>query len=167
MKKLTRLVLITAAVLTAGSVATAAWFILRHSRRPQSQKLVLGSPCRDGLVSVEPQLDAPMRITISNAACDNPQGASVQFLAENISSSPISQFEIRAIETYDGLVDQGSGVTTMGALLHPHETRIGFIGGGVITAAGGKPVGPLKHYQLTVWSATFADGKTWTRRIAA
>jgi hypothetical protein len=167
MKKLARLVLIAAAILIAGSVATAAWFLFRQSRRPQSQKLVLGPPCRDGLVSVEPQFDAPMRITISNAACDNPQGASVQFLAENISSSPISQFEIRAIETYDQLVDQGSGVTTMGPLVHSHETRIGFIGGGVITTAGGKPVGPLKHYQLTVWSVTFADGKTWTRRIAA
>jgi hypothetical protein len=166
MKKLSRLVLIAMVIIAIGSIATAGWFVFRHSRR-SSQKFVLGPPCRDGLVSVETQTDAPLRITISNAACDNPQGASVQFLAENISSSPISQFEIRAIETYDELVDQGSGVTSMGAVLHPHETRMGFIGGGVITAAGGKPVGPLKHYQLTVWAVTFADGKTWTRRVAA
>jgi hypothetical protein len=166
MKKITRLVLVAAIVLSAGFVAMAAWFVFRHSRRPQSQKFVLGPPCRDGLVSVEPQTDSPMRITILTSACDNAQTASVQFLAENVSSSPITQFEIRAIETYDELVDQGSGVTAMGALLHPHETQIGFIGGGVITAAGGKPVGPLKHYALTVWSVTFDDGKTWTRRVA-
>ena len=167
MKNLTRCVLIVASILIVGSGATAGWFVYRHSRRPQSRKLVLGPPCRESLVSVEPQVDAPIRIKISDAACDNPQGASVEFVAENISSSPISQFEIRAIETYDELIDQGSGVTTMGPIFFPHQTRIGFIGGGVMTAAGGKAVGPLKSYQLTVWSVTFADGKTWTRRLAA
>ena len=167
MKNLTRFVLIAASTLIVGSGATAGWFVYRHSSRPQSPRLVLGPPCREGLVSVEPQVDAPIRIKIAEAACDNPQGASVQFVAENISSSPISQFEIRTIKTYDELVDQGSGVTTMDSILYPHQTRTGFVGGGVITAAGGKAVGPIKSYQLTVWSVTFADGKTWTRRIAA
>lgn len=166
MKNPTRFMLITVTIITVASLATAGWLILRHSRRPQS-KLVLGPPCREGLVSIESQPDAAVRITVLNAGCDNPQRASVQFLAENIGSSPISEFEVRAIETYDELIDQGSGVTSMGEVLKPHQERIGFIGGGVMTAAGGKPVGPLKSYQLTVWSVRFADGKTWTRRRAA
>jgi hypothetical protein len=104
MKNRTKFMLITVTIITVASVATAGWFILRHSRRQQS-KLVLGPPCREGLVSIEPQPDAAVRITVLNAACDNPQRASVQFLVENIGTSPISEFEIRAIETYDELID--------------------------------------------------------------
>jgi len=162
MKRLTRFLLIVVSVLTVSSVAATGWFAFHRSHRQQA-RLVFGPPCREGLVSAEPQTDAPLRLTIADAGCDNSQTASVQFVAENVSSSPIIQFEIRAIETYDELVDQGGGVTTIGIVLNPHHTQTGFIGGGVITGACGKPVGPLKTYQVTVWSVTFGDGRTWTR----
>ena len=154
--------LIGTSVLTVNCVAARSWLAF-HRSHGQEAKLVLGPPCREGVVSAEAQPDAPLRITIGDAGCDKPQTASVQFVVENVGSSPISQFEVRAIETYDELVDEGTGVTTMGLVLYPHQTQIGFIGSGVITAAGGKPVGPLKTYQVTVWSVTFSDGTTWRR----
>src|SRR6266542_1527230 len=162
MKRLTKLVLIVALILVIGSIATAGWLGFRHARHEQP-RLVFGPPCRQGIVSVETQPDAPVRLTIADASCDKPQTARVQFVAENVSSLAISQYEARAIETYDELVDKGSGVTEMGLVFNPDEKRIGFIGGGVVTAAGGKPVGPLRLYQITLASVTFTDGTTWKR----
>jgi hypothetical protein len=162
MKKLTKLFLIVALILVVGPIAVAGWLGFRRTRH-QQPRFVFGPPCRPGIVSVETQPDAPVRLTIADAGCDKPQTASVQFGAENVSSLAISQYEVRAIETYDELVDRGSAVTAMGLVLNPHETRIGFIGGGVITAACGKPVGPLRLYQITLASVTFTDGTTWMR----
>ena len=154
--------LIGTSVLTVNCVAARSWLAF-HRSHGQDGKLVLGPPCREGVVSAEPQPDAPLRITIGDAGCDTPQTASVQFVVENISSSPISQFEIRAIETCDELVEEGTSVTTMGRVLYPHQMQNGFIGSGILSGAGGKPVGPLKSYQVTVWSVTFSDGTTWRR----
>src|SRR4051794_17275790 len=108
MIKLSRLMLIVA-VLMAGSVTIGTWFIFRHSHA-RTQKLFLGGPpCRGGLVSVDSQPDCPVKITIANTACDHTRVASVNFIAENISASPITEFEIDAIGTYDDLVDQSIG----------------------------------------------------------
>ena len=162
MKRLTARLIVGLLTFTIGIGAASAWVVLRRSPA-KSNKLLSGIPCRDGLVSVEPQVDVPLRITISEAVCDNPQGASVQFVVENVSSKPISKYDICRIATYEGLIDDKSGVTTMGTILQPHQTKIGFIGGGVITGAGGVPVGELKSYKLGVWSVIFADGSTWKR----
>jgi hypothetical protein len=138
-----------------GTAATSAWFIFR--RLPvQSNKLLSGPPCREGVVSVEPQHGVPLLIKISEAACDNPQVASVHFVVENISSKPISKYNIRSIETYERFLNDGSGVIE-GGILQPRQTRRGFLGGGVMQ------VGELKSYKLAVWSVTFTDGTTWTR----
>jgi hypothetical protein len=159
MKKLAKLILIVE-ILTVGSIVAARW--LRSWRAPQSQpKPFLGPTCQKGLVSVETQPDAPVRLTIVDAGCEQPHTASVSFVAENVSSLAITEYEVRAIETYDELVDKGSSVTEMVRVFNPHETRNGFIAGGVEMIVRGKPAGPLRHYQIALASVTFVDGTTW------
>jgi hypothetical protein len=140
MKRLTPGLVVALLTFIVGIAAASAWSVLRRSPA-KSNKLLSGARCRHGLVSVEPQLNVPLRISISEAVCDNPQGASVHFVVENVSSKPISKYDIRRVVTYEGLIDDKSGVTTEGTILQPHQTKIGFIGGGVITGAGGVPVG--------------------------
>ena len=161
MKRLT--IRLIAALLTflIGIAVASAWFVFRRSP-VQSNKLLSGPPCRDGVISVEPQRTAPLQIRISEAACDNAQVADVHFVVKNISSKPISKYDIRSIETYERFFNDGSGVSE-GGILQPQQTRRGFLGGGVIGDVGGVPVGELKSYKLAVWSVIFTDGTTWTR----
>ena len=146
-----------------GVAISSVWF-LNHYQPAKSFRYLSGPPCREGLVSVESRPGVPLHITISDTACENPRCANVQFLVENVSTKPISKYEIRGVETYDELNDDGLGVSTVPAKpLQPHQTEIGFLGGGVMTRAGGIPVSELKSFQLVVWSVDFADGTKWTR----
>lgn len=137
-------------------------FVFRHSHA-RAQKLFLGPACRRGFVSVDVQPDAPVQITIANTSCKNNQLVTANYVAENISSSPITEFQINAIQTYDDFVDAGTSVTAMGTL-QPDQIRSGLIGGGSVTSVCGRPVGPLRQFQLTVSWVKFADGKTWSRK---
>lgn len=146
-------------------VATSSVWSLVHYQRVESSRFLSGQPCRDGVVSVESRSDVPLRITISDTACDNPQSANVHFVVENVSTKPITRYEIRSLRAYDELTDEGSGVSTETIEpLQPRQTQIGFLGGGVVRGSCGKPVSELKSFQLVVWSIDFADGTTWTRR---
>jgi len=160
MRKLPALVLVSLLTFTIGVG------ISRRFLRPGVNRSVklFGPPCREGLVSVEPQLDIPLRITVSGAACDSPQEARVQWAAENVGTAPISRFEIRSVETYDRPVAGRKGVITIGSTLYPHHTSTGLVGSSASTGVAGAPV--LMSYKLTVWSVTYADGKTWTRAPA-
>jgi hypothetical protein len=158
MKKLTPLILVGLLTFAFG-IAIG----LRRSVQPPFDRLlkVSGTPCREGLVTVEPQPHVPIRIAISDAACNGPQEARVQFVAENIGTVAISKFEIGGVDTYDRPVDVRKGENMIGSNLYPHHTTTGLIGGSAGTVGAGAPV--LKSYQITVWSITYADGKTWTR----
>ncbi len=158
MKTFPALVFVGLLTFTLGVGISSRRFVLPRVNR--SVKL-FSLPCREGLVSVEPQLDVPLRITVSDAVCNSPQEARVQFVAENIGTVAISKFEIGGIDTYDRPVDGRKGVNTIGSNLYPHHTSTGLIGSSAITGLAGAPV--LTSYKLTVWSITYADGKTWTR----
>ena len=146
-----------------GVAASSVWFVNRH-QSPEPLRFLSGPRCREGLVSVASHPDVPLHITISDTACENPQTANVQFLVENRSTKPISKYDIHGVQTYDELSDDGLGVSTERVEpLQPHQTDIGFLGGGVLKGAGGKPVGELKSFQLVLWSVDFADGTRWTR----
>jgi hypothetical protein len=145
-------------------VATSSVWFLNHHQPAKSFRFLSGPPCREGLVSVESRPAVPLHITISDTACQNPQSANVQFLVENLTPKPISKYEIRSVQTYDELIDEGLGVSTETIEpLQPRQTQIGFLGGGVLKRSGGKPVSELKSFQLVVWSINFADGTKWTR----
>ena len=121
-------------------------------------RLLSGPPCAHGIVSVEVQYQVPLRISISDTACQNPHSANVQFAVQNTGSKPIIKYEIRGIMSYDDLVDDGLGVSTEGVEnFQSHQTRTGFIGGGVMK------VGEMKGFKLAVWSVDFADGTKWFR----
>src|SRR5216117_2040851 len=95
---------------------------------------------------------------------DRPQEARVKWVAENIGTVTISRSEIRSIETYDRPVGGRKGVITIGSSLNPHRTTTGLVGSSAINGVAGASV--LMSYKLTVWSVTYADGKTWTRAPA-
>jgi len=146
-----------------GVAISSVWF-LNHYQPAKSTRLLSGPLCREGVVSVESRPAVPLRITISDTACEKPQSASVQFLVENVSTKPISKYEIRGVQTYDELRDEGLSVLTETIEpLQPRQTQIGFLGGGVLKGSGGRPVSELRRFELVVWSITFADGTKWTR----
>src|SRR2546430_6065692 len=64
MKKFLARVFVGLLTFTFGVTISSRRFVRPHVNR--SAKL-FGPPCREGLVSVEPQLDVPLRITISYA----------------------------------------------------------------------------------------------------
>ena len=146
-----------------GVAASSVWFRI-NCQPAQSSRLLSGPPCRKGVVSLESQPDSPLRMTISDTSCRDPQTASVQFVVENLSAKPISKYEIRGLLRYDQVIDHGLGVQAETVEpLQPGQTQIGFLGGGVLKAAGGIPVSELRGFQLSVWSIDFADGTKWTR----
>ena len=126
----------------------------------------LGTPCDEGVISVEVQENAPIQIKVKESDCKTTQTARVLFTVKNLSSKPIIEFTVRSLETYEHYYTEASGVT-MGGFRNPLESSEtydrGFIGGGTETKAGGIPVGKLKSYVLAVWSVTFADGTKWER----
>jgi len=147
-----------------GVAISSVWF-LNHHQPAKSIRFLSGPPCRERLVSVESPPAVPLRITISDTACEKPQSARVQFLVENVSTKPISKYEIHGVLTYDELSDEGLSVLTETIEpLQPHQTQIGFLGGGVLKGSGGRPVSELRKFELVVWSITFTDGTKWTRR---
>ena len=160
MPKLATLTLIGLLTFTFGVAISSRRFV-----RPRFDRLPLpelsGPPCREGLVSVEPQPQVPIRITVSGTVCNSPQEARVQFVAENIGTVAITKFEIGGIDAYDRPVYGRKGVNRIGSNLYPHYTDTGWIGTSSIADVGGAPV--LTNYKLTVWSVTYVDGKTWTR----
>jgi hypothetical protein len=124
----------------------------------------LGTPCDEGVISVEEQENAPLQIKIEESDCKTTQTARVLFAVKNLSSKPIVEFSVRSLETYEQYYTDGGSVTIGGFRnpLKPDETYDrGFIGGGTETKAGGIPVGKLKKYILTVWKVTFSDGTKW------
>lgn len=146
-----------------GAAITSVSF-RNHHQPAESFRFLSGPPCREGLVSVESHPAAPLRITIADTDCQDSQSGNVQFLVENLSAKPISKYEIRGIQTYDELIDEGLGVSTENVEpLQPRQTQVGFMGGGVMKRSGGKPVSELRSFQLVVWSVDFADGTKWTR----
>ena len=158
MKKLLILVFIGLLTLSFGVAVASRHFV---SRKVSPAVKLVGPPCRAGLVSVDPQPEVPIRITVSDAVCNSSYEARVQFVAENIGAVPISKFEIGGIDTYDRPVDGRKGVNTIRSNLYPRQTNTGWIGSSAIPNVGRAPV--LTSYKLTIWSVTYADGKTWTR----
>lgn len=119
---------IFAALLTflIGVATPSVWF-LNHYQAAKSFRFLSGPPCREGLVSVESRPAVPLHITISDTACQNPQSANVQFLVENLSTKPISKYEIRSVQTYEELIDEGLGVATETIEpLQPRQTQSVF-----------------------------------------
>ena len=157
MKKLLTLVFVGLLTLSFG-VAVASFHFVSPRVSPAVQ--LVGPPCRSGLVSIDPQPEVPIRITVSDAVCNSSYEARVQFVAENIGTVPISTFEIGAIDTYDRPVAGRKGVNT-GSKLYPRQTNTGWIGSSAIPNVGDAPV--LTSYKLTIRSVTYADGRTWTR----
>ena len=146
-----------------GVTISSLWFGI-NSQPAQPFRLLSGPPCRKGVVSVESQRDSPLRITISDTSCRDSQTANVQFVVENLSGKPISKYEIRGLLRYDQVIDNGLGVRAETVEpLQPGQTQIGFLGGGVLKLAGGKPVSELRGFKLSVWSIDYADGTNWTR----
>jgi hypothetical protein len=154
--------LFLSAILTLMSVACAS-----AQSKPSDFRLPsLGTPCAEGVISVEAQENAPLQIIVEESDCKTTQMARVRFTAKNLSSKAIVEFTVRSLQTYEQYYTDTSGSTVGGFEnpLKPNETYDrGFIGGGTETKAGGIPVGKMKSYILTVWSVTFADGTKWER----
>jgi hypothetical protein len=129
-----------------------------------------GQRCRDGLVILEQQLDAPARLSISETNCPNPYFANVGFNLESKSTRPISRYEVRMITSYDGIVDsystmQGSRTAEGKDITSSNDQRMSdFVGVGL---KRGFLRAPNAELRLSIWSVTFTDGTMWNRRLRA
>jgi hypothetical protein len=117
-----------------------------------------GLPCRESLLSIEPQDGVPIRLIILNSRCASPHSAEVQVVAENIGTEVITRFEIGGIGTYDRPVTGRKGVNIVGSKLAPHQTTTGIVETDTLNDETSRM---LTRFTLLVWSITYADGKTW------
>jgi len=110
-----------------------------------------------GLVAVESQPEAPVRLSISNAACTH-VSKSVRFTLENISNKPIVKYEVRGLRIHGQTVSSNVSLTSeFSSEMDPHGLRTEDI------EERSVPAGQLTSLRLAVWSVTFADGTTWNR----
>jgi len=108
-----------------------------------------------GLVAGESQPEAPVRLSISNAACTH-LSKSVRFTLENISDKPIVKYEVRGLRTHGRTISSYLNLTSeFTNEMDPHELRTEVI--------EERSDSQLTSFQLAVWSVTFADGTTWNR----
>ena len=123
--------------------------------------------CRKGLVVVEPQPDAPIRISLMETNCPDPYFANVSFKTETTGSRPVSRYDVRMRASHAGITDSYSTVVSGFGTVEPedpafsqHQDSSEFIG---VTLNRGLFRAPVDELKLSVWSVTFKDGTIWNR----
>lgn len=121
------------------------------------------SPCGEGLVSVEYQPDAPIRISVLSATCQSSHSPRLSFEVENMGLKTISSYKVFLLEIYEGRgIGDGSGTGISGVFFQQHQKNVESVGGdGLLFGPDGLPVPELKGYLLAVCSVSFTDGTKW------
>jgi|GEM_PF-2871424 len=128
--------------------------------------LVGEQPCRAGLIVVEEQADAPVRISNLKTDCRNPNVPGAGFQVEPNVARPIRRYEVRILHSYDGVYDgyssDSAGTTGAdgGPVFSKDSSSSSYMSWGL---KRGWFKDPEPKFTFTVWSVTFTDGSTWNR----
>jgi hypothetical protein len=136
-------------------------------RTPTVAASAENKPCRNGLVVVEQQTDAPLRISILETNCPQLYFANVSFKVEAIGTRPVSRYEVRMSQNANGISDGYStvvsSVSSGDSLFSPERTATDTLG---VTLNRGLFRAPVDELKLFVQSVTFNDGTVWSRAAA-
>jgi len=124
--------------------------------------------CRDGLIVVEKQPDAPVRVSILKTDCLNPYLPGASFQVEPNVTRPIRRYEVRILLSYDGVYSSYSstsaGTTEPGVSVFSKDSSSSDYMSWGLERGWFKDPEPM--FTFTVWSVTYADGSSWNRTAA-
>ena len=121
------------------------------------------TPCSEGSFTVEGELEAPTRLSISEALCDG-SSWKARLTLENASGKVISGYDIANIETYEFKGDVKSGQGQDGIKLEPRgSVEINSDGGFRNGRSYGKATGNIRKNVFRVERIKFADGRVGNR----
>ena len=124
-----------------------------------------GKPCAEGIILIENQPGAPVRLSIKTAMCGETY-SSVDLLIENTSPKEITGYEISQVQDYEHKRDvRSSHIRDGGVGLRPGESKLeNFSGGFVDGYSYGRPVGTLKRNAFRIAWVEFSDGAVWGQK---
>lgn len=159
---------LTVAVITcAVGIATGSMW----SSAPNTS--ATAGPCREGLVVVEHQPDAPVGIVIQTINCSD-GFANISYRIESRTPWLIESYEIRRSSAHHGIVDHDAH-GKMSTNIRPSGMNASAPGSGLESLSSGEglklsrgwfrePVDEVRYY---VWSVTLTDGTEWHRASAS
>lgn len=162
MKRLT--CYLTVGLLTFG-IGMFAWLI-NHRRSVDSQlsesvSLPIETPCADGAFTVEDQPEAPARLVIDKAFC-NESNWKAQLTLENTSNKVIRGYEIAYVDTYQYKKAGESSQGVSGISFWPGESKSLDFGGGFRHGLSyGQPTGPIRKNLFWIKRIQYADRTEW------
>lgn len=162
MRSLSPLLTVAICIATCSSCLTLHW-----SSESTTQDLVVERPCRDDLIVVENQPDAPVRISILKTDCLNPYFPGAGFQVESNVTRPIRRYQVRILQSYDGVFDSDSTCSAEtkepgGSLFSKDESSSEYMGWALRRGWFNDPEPKLT---FTVWSVTYSDGSVWNRAV--
>jgi hypothetical protein len=152
------------AILTFG-VGMFAWLInpLRWINSQPTEQLPppIETPCVEGAFTVEDQPEAPARLVIVKAIC-NESDWKAQLILENTGDKIIFGYEIANLDTYQYKRDGESSQGVNSLSFRPGESKSLNFGGGFHNGFSyGKPVGPIRKNLFWIKRIQYADGTEW------
>jgi hypothetical protein len=133
----------------------------------RNQPVAAYQPCSNDLVVVEPQPDAPVRISVLQTNCGQPDFADVSFKVKTTGTRRISRYEVRMNAGYEGISRSDSTIISGFGSIYPedpefykHQESSEFIG---VTLKRGLLRSNVDQLKLFVQSVTFNDGTVWNR----
>jgi hypothetical protein len=150
-------------VIVGSGCVTFRW----SSGSTAQNSFVAATPCREGLIVVEKQPDAPVRISNLKTDCQNPNVPGASFQVEPNVTRPIRRYEVRIIHSYDGVYDSYSTYSAGtkepgGSVFSADSSSASYMSWGV---RRGWFKDPEPKFTFTVWSVTYADGSVWNRAV--
>jgi hypothetical protein len=162
MRNLTLRLLVAVITLSVGIAAGNTWSRLRNSPAKHQR-------CRDGLVTVEQQPDAPLRISILSLDCAS-DFANIGYQVEGRTTRLIKAYEVHISKAHQGIIDSDAhgsmSLSTPGAGLTSSEIAETSWSIDEKLSRGFFRT-PVDQVTLYVSSVTFADGTGWHRALTS
>lgn len=169
MRSLTHRLILAIVTCFLGIATCSGCITFRSTSQSTVQNSFAGErPCRAGLIVVENQPDAPVWVSILKTDCLNPYFPGAGFRVESNVNRPIRRYQVRILQSYDGVVDSDSTYSsetkgTDGSLFPKDEASSSYMSWAL---KRGWFKDPEPKLIFTVWSVTFADGTIWNRALS-
>jgi hypothetical protein len=160
-----RLIITIVACLSVIAIGSGCITLRTSSGSTAQKSLTAEKPCRDGLIVVEKQPEAPVRISILKTDCMNPYMPGASFQVEPNVARPIHRYEVRILLSYDGVYSSYSTSLAEtrepgGSVFSKNFSTSDYMSWGL---KRGWFKDPEPKFTFTVWSVTYADGSSWNR----
>lgn len=121
-------------------------------------QLAVDKHCPEGSITLKQKADAPLRLSILKAVCDN-FSSNINLKLENLSAKPVIMYEIIDVRDYENKKG-GESRLVRGTLIKPGESNKETISGG-ISRNYQKVFGSFKTQFIELSWVKFSDGTLW------